>query len=232
MPGYLVGDKPPKIVPDVGSGPWCVAPQSLKYGALKQAKEARTAILAVINQAIDGPDEMAPTAPRVISVNIPTDKIGELIGPKGKTINAIQDETGAEISIEEDGTVYIGATDGPSAEAARAAVNAIANPTNPEVGEQFLGTVVKIAAFGAFISLLPGKDGLLHISEVRKLAGGKRVENVEDVLGVGQKLLVEITKIDDRGKLSLAPVLQEDADTNGRETERVHTDAPAEGAEV
>ena len=125
---------------------------------------------------------MAPTAPRVISVQIPVDKIGELIGPKGKTINAIQDETGADISIEDDGTVYIGAVDGPSAEAARAAVNAIANPLNPEVGERFLGTVVKIATFGAFVSLTPGKDGLLHISEVRKLAGGKRVENVEDVL--------------------------------------------------
>ena len=186
-------------------------PASVLAGALTQAKEARTAILAVINQAIDAPDEMAPTAPRVISVQIPVDKIGELIGPKGKTINGIQDETGAQISIEDDGTVYIGATDGPSAEAARAAVNAIANPLNPEVGERFLGTVVKLAAFGAFVSLTPGKDGLLHISEVRKLAGGKRVENVEDVLGVGQKIQVEITKVDDRGKLSLAPVV-DDAD--------------------
>ena len=187
-------------------------PSSVLDGALKQAKEARTTILAVINAAIDAPDEMAPTAPRVISVQIPIDKIGELIGPKGKTINQIQDDTGADISIEDDGTVYIGAVDGPSAEAARAAVNAIANPLNPEVGERFLGTVVKIATFGAFVSLTPGKDGLLHISEVRKLAGGKRVENVEDVLGVGQKIQVEITKIDDRGKLSLAPVLEgEDA---------------------
>jgi len=197
-------------------------PSSVLAGALKQAKDARTTILSVLNAAIDAPDEMAPTAPRVISVQIPVDKIGELIGPKGKTINAIQDETGADISIEEDGTVYIGAVDGPSAEAARAQVNAIANPTNPEVGEQFLGTVVKIAAFGAFVSLLPGKDGLLHISEVRKLAGGKRVENVEDVLGVGQKILVEITKIDDRGKLSLAPVIAE------AEVEAVAADA--EGA--
>jgi polyribonucleotide nucleotidyltransferase len=185
-------------------------PSSVLNGALKQAKEARTTILAVINAAIDAPDEMAPTAPRVISVQIPIDKIGELIGPKGKTINQIQDDTGADISIEDDGTVYIGAVDGPSAEAARAAVNAIANPLNPEVGERFLGTVVKIATFGAFVSLTPGKDGLLHISEVRKLAGGKRVENVEDVLGVGQKIQVEITKIDDRGKLSLAPVLEGD----------------------
>ncbi|CAO1650941.1 polyribonucleotide nucleotidyltransferase [Salinibacterium sp. NYA9b] len=184
-------------------------PSSVLDGALKQAKEARTAILSVINAAIDAPDEMAPTAPRVISVQIPIDKIGELIGPKGKNINQIQDDTGADISIEDDGTVYIGAVDGPSAEAARAAVNAIANPLNPEVGERFLGTVVKIATFGAFVSLTPGKDGLLHISEVRKLAGGKRVENVEDVLGVGQKIQVEITKIDDRGKLSLAPVLEE-----------------------
>ena len=184
-------------------------PTSVLIAALQQARDARLTILGVINAAIDAPDEMAPTAPRVISVQIPVDKIGELIGPKGKTINAIQDETGAQISIEEDGTVYIGAVDGPSAEAARAQVNAIANPTNPEVGEQFLGTVVKIATFGAFISLLPGKDGLLHVSEVRKLAGGKRVENVEDVLGVGQKILVRITKIDDRGKLSLEPVVEE-----------------------
>ncbi len=209
-------------------------PSSVLDGALKQAKEARTAILAVINQAIDGPDEMAPTAPRVISVQIPTDKIGELIGPKGKTINAIQDETGADISIEEDGTVYIGAVDGPSAEAARAQVLAIGNPLNPEVGERFLGTVVKLAAFGAFVSLMPGKDGLLHISEVRKLAGGKRVENVEDVLVVGQKIQVEITKIDDRGKLSLAPVVDEAdaADTEGRPADDAHVDSSSEGESV
>jgi polyribonucleotide nucleotidyltransferase len=204
-------------------------PSSVLSAALTQAKDARLTILGVLNAAIDAPDEMAPTAPRVISVQIPVDKIGELIGPKGKTINAIQDETGADISIEEDGTVYIGAVDGPSAEAARAQVNAIANPTNPEVGEQFLGTVVKIATFGAFISLLPGKDGLLHVSEVRKLAGGKRVENVEDVLSVGQKLLVKITKIDDRGKLSLEPVLEEAADQEGRDAANPGPEAPAEG---
>ncbi|MDN3495569.1 polyribonucleotide nucleotidyltransferase [Planococcus sp. APC 4015] len=205
-------------------------PTSVLTAALQQAREARLTILNVLNEAIDGPDEMAPTAPRVISVQIPVDKIGELIGPKGKTINAIQDETGAQISIEEDGTVYIGATDGPSAEAARAQVNAIANPTNPEVGEQFLGTVVKIATFGAFVSLLPGKDGLLHVSEVRKLAGGKRVENVEDVLGVGQKILVKITKIDDRGKLSLEPVVEEAADQQGSAAASEGPgDAPVEG---
>ncbi|MXS74726.1 polyribonucleotide nucleotidyltransferase [Microbacterium sp. CSI-V] len=207
-------------------------PSSVLAAALTQAKEARLTILNVLNAAIDAPDEMAPTAPRVISVQIPVDKIGELIGPKGKTINSIQDETGAQISIEDDGTVYIGATDGPSAEAARAQVNAIANPTNPEVGEQFLGTVVKIATFGAFISLLPGKDGLLHVSEVRKLAGGKRVENVEDVLSVGRKILVRITKIDDRGKLSLEPVLDEatePADTESSAAASEGPEGPAEG---
>ena len=186
-------------------------PSEVLAGALKQAKRARLRILETMNEAIDGPDEMAPTAPRVISVNIPVDKIGELIGPKGKTINGIQDETGAQISIEDDGTVYIGAVDGPSAEAARAAVNAIANPQMPEIGERYLGTVVKLATFGAFVSLTPGKDGLLHVSEARKLAGGKRVENLEEVLSVGQKLQVEITKIDDRGKLSLALVQDEES---------------------
>lgn len=206
-------------------------PSTVLDAALKQAKEARSAILGVLNEAIDAPDEMADTAPRVISVQIPVDKIGELIGPKGKTINGIQDETGADISIEDNGTVYIGAVDGPSAEAARASVNAIANPTNPEIGDQFLGTVVKIATFGAFVSLLPGRDGLLHVSEVRKLAGGKRVENVEDVLGVGQKVLVEVTKVDDRGKLSLAPVVADETegDSTTAETVRAHAEDPAEG---
>jgi polyribonucleotide nucleotidyltransferase len=183
-------------------------PASVLGGALTQAKEARLHILDVMAQAISEPDEMAPTAPRVIAVKIPVDKIGEVIGPKGKMINQIQEDTGADISIEDDGTVYIGATDGPSAEAAKAAVNAIANPHVPEVGERFLGTVVKLATFGAFVSLIPGKDGLLHISELKALAAGKRVENVEDVLEVGQKIQVQITKIDDRGKLSLAPVVE------------------------
>ncbi|GAA5149286.1 polyribonucleotide nucleotidyltransferase [Microbacterium pseudoresistens] len=193
-------------------------PSDVLAGALTQAKDARLTILNVLNAAIDAPDEMAPTAPRVISVQIPADKIGELIGPKGKTINAIQDETGAQISIEEDGTVYIGAVDGPSAEAARAQVNAIANPTNPEVGEQFLGTVVNVRdGLGAFVSLLPGKDGLLHISQLRKLNGGQRVENVGDIVSVGQKILVKISKIDDRGKLSLEPVVDEPAEDASKE---------------
>ena len=142
-------------------------------------------------------------------VRVPVDKIGEVIGPKGKVINQIQDDTGATLSIEDDGTVYIGATNGEAAEAAKAAVNAIANPTMPEVGERYLGTVVKTTNFGAFVSLMPGKDGLLHISKLRALAGGKRVEAVEDVLSVGQKVQVSIAEIDDRGKLSLVPVVDE-----------------------
>jgi polyribonucleotide nucleotidyltransferase len=192
-------------------------PASVLAGALTQAHNARLAILEVMNEAIDGPDEMAATAPRVISIKIPIDKIGEVIGPKGKIINQIQEETGADISIEDDGTIYIGATDGPSAEAARSQINQIANPTMPEVGERYLGTVVKTAAFGAFISLVPGKDGLLHISEVKKLAGGKRVESVDDVLKVGDKIQVEIKEIDPRGKLSLVPVIEDGASNAGNE---------------
>ncbi len=186
-------------------------PASVLAGALTQARDARLTILDVMAQAIDAPDEMSPYAPRIIAVKIPVDKIGEVIGPKGKVINQIQEDTGADLSIEDDGTVYIGANDGASAEAARQAVNAIANPHMPEVGERFMGTVVKTAAFGAFISLLPGKDGLLHITQLRKLAGGKRVENVDDVVSIGQKIYVEIAEIDPRGKLSLA-VVDEDGD--------------------
>ena len=187
-------------------------PADVLAGALTQAREARLHILDVMNEAIDAPDEMSPHAPRVISVQVPVDKIGEVIGPKGKMINQIQEETGAQISIEDDGTVYIGAADGPSAEAARAMVNAIANPQMPEVGERFLGTVVKTTTFGAFVSLLPGKDGLLHISEIRKMVGGKRIDAVEDVLSIGQKVQVELKEIDPRGKLSLAAVLPEGAE--------------------
>ncbi|MCY0904693.1 polyribonucleotide nucleotidyltransferase [Arthrobacter sp. H14-L1] len=186
-------------------------PASVLSAALKQAREARLHILGVLNAAIDVPDELSEFAPRVIAVKIPVDKIGEVIGPKGKMINQIQEDTGADISIEDDGTVYIGATNGPSADAARSAINAIANPQIPEIGERYLGTVVKTTTFGAFISLTPGKDGLLHISELRQLAGGKRVDNVDDVVSVGQKIQVEITKIDDRGKLSLSPVVAEEA---------------------
>jgi len=181
-------------------------PASVLAEALKQARGARLTILDVMREAIDAPGEMSPQAPRIITIKVPVDKIGEVIGPKGKMINSIQEDTGAEITIEDDGTIYIGATDGPSAEAARATINAIANPHIPEVGERFLGTVVKTTTFGAFISLLPGKDGLLHITQIRKLHGGARIENVDDVVKVGDKIQVEIREVDDRGKLSLVPV--------------------------
>ena len=181
-------------------------PASVLGSALKQAKAARLTILDVMREAIDAPAPMSDNAPRIITVKVPVDKIGEVIGPKGKMINSIQEDTGAEITIEDDGTIYIGATDGSSAEAARSAINAIANPHIPEVGERFLGTVVKTTTFGAFVSLLPGKDGLLHITQIRKLHGGVRIENVDDVIKVGDKIQVEIREVDDRGKLSLVPV--------------------------
>jgi polyribonucleotide nucleotidyltransferase len=181
-------------------------PASVLAGALKQARGARMTILAVMRDAITEPGEMSPYAPRIITLKVPVDKIGEVIGPKGKMINSIQDETGAEITIEDDGTIYVGATDGPSADAARDAINAIANPHMPEVGERFMGTVVKTTTFGAFVSLLPGKDGLLHVTQIRKLHGGRRIENVDEVIHIGDKIQVEIREIDDRGKLSLVPV--------------------------
>jgi polyribonucleotide nucleotidyltransferase len=181
-------------------------PASVLAAALKQARAARLTILGVMREAIDAPAEMSPYAPRIITIKVPVDKIGEVIGPKGKMINSIQEDTGAEITIEDDGTIYIGATDGPSAEAAKATINAIANPHIPEVGERFLGTVVKTTTFGAFVSLLPGKDGLLHITQIRKLHGGARIDNIDDVVKVGDKIQVEIREVDDRGKLSLVPV--------------------------
>jgi polyribonucleotide nucleotidyltransferase len=181
-------------------------PASVLAAALKQARGARMTVLEVMRGAITEPGEMSAYAPRIITIKVPVDKIGEVIGPKGKMINSIQDDTGAEITIEDDGTIYVGATDGPSAEAARAAINAIANPHMPEVGERFLGTVVKTTTFGAFVSLLPGKDGLLHITQIRKLHGGKRIENIDDVVHIGDKIQVEIREVDDRGKLSLVPV--------------------------
>jgi len=186
-------------------------PASVLAAALLQAKEARLAILNVMNEAIDRPDDMNPLAPRIISIKIPVDQIGAVIGPKGKVINQIQEETGAEITIEDDGTIYIGATNGTAADAAKAQVIAIADPKLPEVGERYNGTVVKLAAFGAFVNLLPGKDGLLHISQIRKMHGGKRIENLEDVMKVGDKVHVEIGEIDPKGKLSLVPVLEETA---------------------
>jgi polyribonucleotide nucleotidyltransferase len=184
-------------------------PSQVLAGALEQARDARLTILEVMAEAIDKPDEMSPYAPRVTTIKVPVDKIGEVIGPKGKIINSITEDTGAQISIEDDGTVFVGATDGPSAQAAIDRINAIANPQLPKTGERFLGTVVKTTDFGAFVSLLPGRDGLVHIS---KLGRGKRIAKVEDVVKVGDKLRVEIADIDNRGKISLVLVEEESAD--------------------
>jgi len=188
-------------------------PASVLASALLQAKEARLFILDLMNQAIEGPDEMSLLAPRIMTIKVPVDSIGAVIGPKGKMINQIQDDTGAEITIEDDGTIYIGAIEGSQAEAAKKMINDIANPHIPEVGERFNGKVVKLATFGAFISLVPGKDGLLHISQIRKMHGGKRIENLEDVMKVGDEIEVEIGEIDPKGKFSLIPVLAEGAST-------------------
>jgi polyribonucleotide nucleotidyltransferase len=207
-------------------------PASVLASALQQAHEARQTILDVMAGAIAEPGAMSPFAPRIITEKIPVDKIGEIIGPKGKIINQIQADTGADLTVEDDGTIYIAAVDGEKAEAALRAVRSIVSPQMPEVGERYLGTVVKTTTFGAFVSLTPGKDGLLHISQIRKLAGGKRVENVEDVLPVGSKVQVQIAEIDPRGKLSLVPVLDEDAAPRAQEDRADGaTDAGGDAAE-
>ncbi|WP_370240347.1 polyribonucleotide nucleotidyltransferase [Aeromicrobium sp.] len=200
-------------------------PADVLAGALTQAKGARLTILDVMSEAIDTPDEMSQFAPRIITVKVPVDKIGEVIGPKGKMINQIQADTGAKISIEDDGTVYIAGEGGGSADAARDAINAIANPTMPEVGERYLGTVVKTVDFGAFVALSPGKDGLLHISKLRDLNGGQRVSSVDDVLTVGQKVQVEIAALGDRGKISLIPVVADAAAEEASEASEAGADA-------
>ena len=178
-------------------------PSKVLAQALEQARDARATILDTMAEVIEGPDEMSGLAPKITSVKIPMNKIGELIGPKGKIINSITEETGADVSIEEDGTVYVSAATGEAADAAIERINSIANPQLPKVGERFLGTVVKTVAFGAFVSLTPGRDGLIHIS---KLGGDERIERVEDVVNVGDKIQVEIADIDNRGKISLVPV--------------------------
>ncbi|MBI3226191.1 MAG: polyribonucleotide nucleotidyltransferase [Mycolicibacterium cosmeticum] len=198
-------------------------PSKVLAGALAQAKDARLTILDVMAEAIDEPDEMSPYAPRITTIKVPVDKIGEVIGPKGKMINSITEQTGASISIEDDGTVFVGASNGEAAQAAIDMINAIANPQLPKVGERFLGTVVKTTDFGAFVSLLPGRDGLVHIS---KLGRGKRIAKVEDVVKLGDKLRVEIADIDNRGKISLVLVAEE-GETSG-EVPSAPADAPAD----
>jgi len=183
-------------------------PSEVLRAALTQARDARLTILEVMGEAIDAPDPMSQFAPRITTIKVPVDKIGEVIGPKGKMINSITEATGADIAIEDDGTIFVSGADGLAVQAAIDTINAIANPQLPKVGERFLGTVVKTTAFGAFVSLLPGRDGLVHIS---KLGNGKRIAKVEDVVSVGDKMQVEIAEIDARGKISLVPVQPEAA---------------------
>ena len=179
-------------------------PADILAAALQQAHEARATILEVINECIDCPAEMSPFAPRIITTTIPVDKIGEVIGPKGKMINQIQEETGAEIAIEDDGTVYIASEGGEAAQKAKEIIDSIANPRVPKAGETFTGKVVKTTSFGAFVNLTPGTDGLLHISQIRNLANGERIDTVEDVLKEGDSVEVIVQSVDERGKISLA----------------------------
>jgi polyribonucleotide nucleotidyltransferase len=179
-------------------------PSDVLAAALNQAKEARLAILAVMEEAIAGPrSDVTEFAPKIISFEIPIDKIGEVIGPKGKVINSIQTETGADISVDDDGmvgTVSIASTDkGVVAEAERQ-IKLILDPPTAEVGATYPGKVVNITKFGAFVNILPGRDGLLHIS---KIGGGKRIDKVEDVLELGQSVDVVVEDIDPNGKVSL-----------------------------
>jgi polyribonucleotide nucleotidyltransferase len=176
--------------------------------ALLQAKEARLTILGVMAGAIAEPrDHVANSAPKIVSMEIPIDKIGEVIGPKGKVINTLQQETGADIAVDDDGmvgTVTIGAKDGNAVEEARRRISLILDPPTADVGAVYAGKVVNITKFGAFVNVLPGRDGLLHISKLSPLAGGKRINNVEDVLTLGQPIEVRVDDIDPQGKVSLS----------------------------
>ena len=181
-------------------------PADVLSAALQQAKDARLKILEVMNATLAAPrPEVAATAPKIVSITIPIDKVGEVIGPKGKVINTIQTETGADISVDDDGAVgivTIGAVEAWRMEAAKAAILAIVDPPKAELGKIYTGRVVNITKFGAFVNILPGRDGLVHIS---KLGRGKRINAVEDVLSLGDEIEVRVEEIDDRGKVSLVP---------------------------
>ncbi len=183
-------------------------PADVLAQALLQAKEARLAILDVISETISAPREkVAEVAPKIVSLEIPIDKIGEVIGPKGKVINTLQQETGADIAVDDDGvvgTVTIGAKDGRAVAEARRRIELILDPPTADVGAIYQGKVVNIAKFGAFVSILPGRDGLLHISKLSPLNGGKRIGQVEDVLTLGQAIEVKVDDIDPQGKVSLS----------------------------
>jgi polyribonucleotide nucleotidyltransferase len=178
-------------------------PASVLRDALMAAKKARLHIIGEMNKAIDSPrEELGTFAPKVLAIKIPVDKIGEIIGPKGKNINNITSLTGVEIDIDEDGTIRIGSTDQESAEEAARMIEETANPRMPEIGERINGRVVKTTAFGAFVNISPGRDGLVHISKL----GEGRIERVEDAVNEGDEIEVEVTDLDRQGKISLTPV--------------------------
>jgi polyribonucleotide nucleotidyltransferase len=195
-------------------------PADVLAKALQQARDARMQILDVMNKTIAEPrPAVAATAPKIVSFEIPLDKIGEVIGPKGKVINTMQQETGADINVDDDGvvgTVTIGSKDGEQVEEARRRIELILDPPKAEVGATYSGKVVNVTKFGAFVNILPGRDGLVHIS---KLGRGKRVERVEDVLNLGDEITVRVDDIDPQGKVSLTPVGDgdESSDGGGRE---------------
>ena len=180
-------------------------PSEVLASALQQAKEARLKILDVMEKAISAPrSTVAASAPKIVTFTIPMDKVGEVIGPKGKVINTIQQETGADINVSDDGAtgiITIGSPDSSKVEEARSRILAIVDPPTAELGATYTGRVVNIAQFGAFVNILPGRDGLVHIS---KLGGGKRIARVEDVLNLGDEVQVRVDDIDDRGKVSLS----------------------------
>ena len=192
-------------------------PADVLASALDQAKDARMEILNVMNAAIAEPrDDVRDVAPKIISFEIPMDKIGEVIGPKGKVINAIQQETGAEVIVDDDGvmgSVSIAGTDRDAVYEAQRQINLILDPPTADVGGVYDGKVVNITNFGAFVNILPGRDGLLHIS---KIGGGKRIKRVEDVLDLGQEIEVKVEDIDPNGKISLVLTgeVQQNEDSN------------------
>jgi polyribonucleotide nucleotidyltransferase len=207
-------------------------PADVLSKALHQAKDARLAILKVITDTIAEPrSQVAEVAPKIVSMEIPIDKIGEVIGPKGKVINTLQQETGADIAVDDDGvvgTVTIGAKDGRAVEEARRRIALILDPPTPEVGATYQGRVVNLAKFGAFISIMPGRDGLLHISKLSPLNDGKRIGQVEDVLELGQALEVKVDDIDPQGKVSLS-LAGEYASAAGDDADATSPRAPREG---
>jgi polyribonucleotide nucleotidyltransferase len=180
-------------------------PADVLAAALQQAKQARLQILEIMNACISEPRaEVAASAPKIVSFEIPMDKIGEVIGPKGKVINTIQQETGADIAVDDDGvvgTVTVGSKDGEAVREARRRIELILDPPKAEVGAVYSGRVVNITKFGAFVNILPGRDGLVHIS---KLGQGKRIDRVEDVVDLGDEIQVRVDDIDPQGKVSLS----------------------------